>query len=329
MTVAELLHAGLSAQRRSRRPAGRRGRPPTGRSATCSPARSSAGSSRCRPRRTFAGTLRPYQERGLAWLDVPAVGSGSAASSPTTWAWARRSSCWPCCCATPAPDAADAAGLPDVAGRQLAARGGPVRARRCGCTSTTAPSGPRGRQFAAAVAGADLVITTYALAARDAAALAEIDWHRVVLDEAQAIKNAATRQAVAVRALPARHRIAVTGTPVENRLADLWSHHGVRQPRSARQRRRPSSSASPSRSSGAATRRRPSGCAGSPARSSCAGVKTDKSIIADLPEKLEMEVLCNLTAEQAALYQAVVDDMLDADRAAARASSGAGWCWPR
>ncbi len=53
--------------------------------------------------------------------------------------------------------------------------------------------------------------------------LAGIDWHRVVVDEAQAIKNAATRQAEAVRALPARHRVAVTGTPVENRLADLWS----------------------------------------------------------------------------------------------------------
>ena len=58
-------------------------------------------------------------------------------------------------------------------------------------------------------------------------------------------------------------------------------------------------------------------------------LKTDKSIISDLPDKLEMEVLCNLTAEQASLYQAVVDDMLDRDRADARASSGAAWCWPR
>ena len=81
----------------------------------------------------------------------------------------------------------------------------------------------RGRAFAAAVAGADLVITTYALAARDAAALRRIDWRRVVVDEAQAIKNAATKQATAIRSIPAGTRIAVTGTPVENRLADLWS----------------------------------------------------------------------------------------------------------
>jgi non-specific serine/threonine protein kinase len=128
----------------------------------------------------------------------------------------------------------------------------------------------RGKKFLSAVDGADLVITTYALAARDAAALAEVDWHRVVVDEAQAIKNAATRQAVAVRGLPARHRIAVTGTPVENRLADLWSimefaNPGCWAPRPA------SRAASPSRSSAAATRRRPSASSGSPGRSCCAG----------------------------------------------------------
>ena len=63
----------------------------------------------------------------------------------------------------------------------------------------------------------------------------------MVLDEAQAIKNAATRQAEAVRALPARHRIAVTGTPVENRLADLWSIMEFANPGPARHRPRRSS----------------------------------------------------------------------------------------
>ena len=72
----------------------------------------------------------------------------------------------------------------------------------CGCTSTTAPSGPR-EEFTEAIAGCDLVITTYALAARDAADLRKIAWRRVVVDEAQAIKNAATKQATAIRSLPA------------------------------------------------------------------------------------------------------------------------------
>ncbi len=58
-------------------------------------------------------------------------------------------------------------------------------------------------------------------------------------------------------------------------------------------------------------------------------LKTDKTVIADLPDKLEMKVFCNLTAEQASLYQAAVDDMMARIEAAEPASSGAGSCWPR
>jgi non-specific serine/threonine protein kinase len=167
----------------------------------------------------------------------------------------------------------------------------------------------KGKKFATAVSGADLVITTYALAARDAAALADVNWHRIVVDEAQAIKNAATRQATAVRSLPAQHRIAVTGTPVENRLADLWSIMEFANPgllgsaltfkaRFAEPVERRGDEAAAERLrrlTGPFILRR---------------VKTDKSIISDLPDKIEMEVVCNLTAEQASLYQAVLDDMM-------------------
>ena len=91
----------------------------------------------------------------------------------------------------------------------------------------------RGKEFAAAVAANDLIVTTYALAARDAADLRRIAWRRVVVDEAQAIKNAATRQATAIRSLPAgspdrRHRHA-GGEPARRPVVDL----GVRQPRDA------------------------------------------------------------------------------------------------
>jgi SNF2 family DNA or RNA helicase len=167
----------------------------------------------------------------------------------------------------------------------------------------------RGRRFTDAVADADLVITTYSLAARDAAALAEITWHRVVVDEAQAIKNAATRQAVAVRALPARHRIAVTGTPVENRLADLWSIMEFANPGLL------GSAASFKRAYAEPVERRGDEVAAERLRRLTGPfvlrrVKTDKSIISDLPDKIEMEIVCNLTAEQASLYQAVVEDMM-------------------
>jgi SNF2 family DNA or RNA helicase len=161
----------------------------------------------------------------------------------------------------------------------------------------------------AALNAADLVITTYAIAVRDRDELAEITWGRVVCDEAQNIKNPGTRQARAVRSLPAGSRIALTGTPVENRLSELWSimeftspgllgpaekfrtefaipveRHGDEEV-SGRLRRL----------TGPFILRR---------------VKTDKTIISDLPEKQEMKVWCNLTPEQASLYQATVTDML-------------------
>jgi SNF2 family DNA or RNA helicase len=156
---------------------------------------------------------------------------------------------------------------------------------------------------------ADLVVTTYSLAARDFALLKDVEWERIVVDEAQAIKNAATRQAVAIRGLPARHRIAVTGTPVENRLADLWSlmefaNPGLLGPATTFKR-----------SYAVPIERHADADAAERLRRMTAPfilrrVKTDKSIISDLPEKLEMEVLCNLTGEQATLYQAIVDDMM-------------------
>jgi SNF2 family DNA or RNA helicase len=166
-----------------------------------------------------------------------------------------------------------------------------------------------GPDLAATVASADLVITSYGIAARDRAALAAVPWFRVVCDEAQNIKNARTRQAESVRSIPARSRIALTGTPVENRLTELWSIMefacpGLLGPAERfRQRfaipieRNADAEATEQlrRLTGPFILRR---------------VKTDKSVIADLPDKLEMKVWCNLTPEQASLYQATVDDMM-------------------
>jgi hypothetical protein len=166
-----------------------------------------------------------------------------------------------------------------------------------------------GADFRLAVGDAHLVVTTYGLALRDHAELAAVDWHRVVIDEAQAIKNAGTKQARAVRAIEAPHRIALTGTPVENRLADLWSIMEFTNPgllgsaelfkeRFAKPIERHGSEAAAERlrrATGAFVLRR---------------LKTDPMIISDLPEKVEMKVVCNLTKEQASLYQATVDEML-------------------
>jgi superfamily II DNA or RNA helicase len=172
-----------------------------------------------------------------------------------------------------------------------------------------------GDDLAAAVAGAGLVLTTYGVATRDREALSKIRWARVICDEAQNIKNAGTRQAQAVRAIPAGSRIALTGTPVENRLSDLWSLMEFTSPGllgSAEKFRQrfaiPIERAGDEEATGQLRRvtgpfilRR---------------LKTDKTIIADLPDKLEMKVWCNLTPEQASLYQATVDDMMERIEAA-------------
>ncbi|MFG3620526.1 DEAD/DEAH box helicase [Nocardia sp. NPDC047654] len=160
-----------------------------------------------------------------------------------------------------------------------------------------------------AVAAADLVITTYALLARDAEELGRQDWDRVVLDEAQHIKNAGTRQARAARSLPARHRLALTGTPVENRLEELRSIMDFAMPKvlgSAQSfRARFAVPIERERDQNAISRLR-----WLTQPFVLRRVKTDPTVISDLPEKLEMTVRANLTVEQAALYQAVVDDML-------------------
>ncbi|MBX6748939.1 MAG: ATP-dependent helicase [Micromonosporaceae bacterium] len=305
MTVAELLHAGLHAD------GGPAGLPVVSVTAEGALGELLAGQvdRRLEPVPTpegFTGSLRPYQQRGLAWLAfleqlglgaILADDMGLGKSATILALLLHRRAAAPTLLVCPMS-------LVGNWQREVAKFAPQLRVHVHHGTERA-----RGKAFANAVAQADLVITTYALAARDATALASIDWHRIVVDEAQAIKNAATRQAVAVRSLPARHRIAVTGTPVENRLADLWSIMEFTNPGLLG-----SASAFRARFAEPIERRADEAAAERLRRLTgpfvLRRVKTDKSIIADLPEKVEMEVVCNLTAEQASLYQAIVDDMM-------------------
>ncbi|WP_428964305.1 SNF2-related protein [Micromonospora fluostatini] len=259
------------------------------------------------PPPSFTGTLRPYQRRGLAWLAfLQSLGLGGILADDMGLGKTVQ------LLALLAGDPPQAGPTLLVCPMSLVGNWQREAARFTPDLRVHVHHGAeraRGEEFAAAVHDADLVLTTYAVAARDAVDLAGVDWHRVVVDEAQAIKNAATRQAEAVRALPARHRVAVTGTPVENRLADLWSimqfaNPGLLGPASSFKQ----SYAVPIERHGDATTaarlRRITG------PFVLRRLKTDSSIISDLPEKLEMEVVCTLTAEQAALYRSVVDEML-------------------
>ncbi len=155
---------------------------------------------------------------------------------------------------------------------------------------------------------ADLVITTYGMLTR-LEGLRQREWNVVVLDEAQAIKNAGTRQARAVKELKAKARFALTGTPVENRAGDLWSIFDFLNPGLL--------------GSASAFSRFIRGREGAgqpdygPLRALTRPyilrrLKTDKRVIADLPDKTEVRAWCALTKNQAALYQKAVSELADA-----------------
>ncbi len=163
-----------------------------------------------------------------------------------------------------------------------------------------------GKAFARAVQGADVVVTSYSLLHRDYADLRKVGWAGLVLDEAQNIKNPDTRQAQAARALQADYRIALTGTPIENHVGELWSimdflNSGLLGKRSAFRDTffRPIQSGT---DPGARTRLRRA-----TAPFILRRLKTDRLIIADLPEKVEAKVYCPLTSEQARLYEEVLE----------------------
>ncbi|RKN50965.1 DEAD/DEAH box helicase [Micromonospora endolithica] len=259
------------------------------------------------PPPSFVGTLRPYQRRGLAWLAfLQSLGLGGVLADDMGLGKTVQ------LLALLAGDPPDAGPTLLVCPMSLVGNWQREAAKFAPALRVHVHHGAeraRAAAFTTAVHDADLVLTTYSVAARDAVDLAGVDWHRVVVDEAQAIKNASTRQAEAVRALPARHRIAVTGTPVENRLADLWSimqfaNPGLLGPAATFKKRYAEPIERHGDADAAERLRRITG------PFVLRRLKTDSSIISDLPEKLEMEVVCNLTAEQAALYRVVVDDML-------------------
>jgi non-specific serine/threonine protein kinase len=279
----------------------------------------------------FSGELRPYQERGLGWLTflghlglgaclADDMGLGKTAQLLALLVDERARAAL-----TPSgPQQARPAGSARRSSRQklgptlvvcpmsLVGNWQREAARFAPKLAVYVHHGPGrlvGTEFTRRVGRVDLVLSTYGLVTRDIELLSRVRWHRVVLDEAQQIKNSAARTTQSARSIPAQRRIAMTGTPVENRLSELWSIMEFLNPgvlgseRSFRER-----FADPIERGGddevAAKLRRITG------PFILRRLKTDRSIIADLPEKLEMKEFCVLTREQATLYQAVVDDML-------------------
>ncbi|HEX9042844.1 MAG TPA: DEAD/DEAH box helicase [Trebonia sp.] len=285
----------------------------------------------------FQGTLRPYQQRGLSWLSflgrlgIGAILADDMGLGKTVQLLSMLVSfggTTPRC----APDGSAIVSGARSSPREENASGedGPTGPTLLICPMSLTGNWQReaerftpelavhvhhgadrlaGEELAAALAGADLVITTYQTAARDLAALSQVRWARVVCDEAQAIKNHLSRQAKAVRSLPAASRIALTGTPVENQLSELWSIMEFANPgllgaeKAFRER-----FAVPIERHGSEEAARELRRVTQPFV--LRRLKTDKAIISDLPDKQEMKVWCNLTQEQASLYAATVADML-------------------
>jgi SNF2 family DNA or RNA helicase len=172
-----------------------------------------------------------------------------------------------------------------------------------------------GEAFLAAAQEYDVIISTYGLARRDVDDLAQVSWSDLILDEAQNIKNPQAKQTQAIRTLPAANRIALTGTPVENRLSELWSIMQFLNPGflGSQARFRQDFSLPIERYQDKRAAEQLKGLVGP---FILRRVKTDPTIIQDLPDKLEMKVYCNLTAEQATLYEAVVQESLERIRSA-------------
>ena len=151
----------------------------------------------------------------------------------------------------------------------------------------------------------DVVLTSYGTLPRQSW-LQEPQWHTVILDEAQAIKNAGSRQSKTSKSLRAMHRVALTGTPIENRLSDLWSlfdfinpgllgsFQQFKQFSKALEQRETEQYAPLRRLVQPYILRR---------------LKTDKTVISDLPDKSEVLAWCGLTKRQAVLYQKNVNEL--------------------
>ena len=253
----------------------------------------------------FAGELRPYQRRGLAWLRfLDRLGLGGCL--------------------------ADDMGLGKTATTlaHLLTRPGPHlvvcplsvvhnwRAEAARFTPSMRVVVHHGAERAAdgELDGAELVITTYGLLPRDLEHLGAVSWSTVVADEAQMIKNPATHAAKALRALGAGQKLALTGTPVENRLADLWAILDAVNPGllGSRERFR--------HRFGKPIERDGDGEAAARLRRITQPFvlrrsKADRSLVPDLPDKIEQIAWAGLSKEQAVLYQHVVDQLL-ADAAA-------------
>ena len=264
------------------------------------------------PPADLQATLRPYQQRGFEWLAFMTgrgfgavladdMGLGKTLQVLTLIVWAKVES-------STDPAGTGSTGPTLVVAPTTLVDNWAREAAKFAPSLTVRIHHGSGRAKDPDFSGANLVLTTYGVVTRDIEKLAELPFARLVFDEAQAVKNPTTRAARAVRALKCSNRIALTGTPMENHLSELWAIMDLVNPGvlgSSRSFRH--NFAMPIETKGDEAAMAKLQRVTSPFI--LRRVKTDPRIAADLPEKVEQEMVVPLTAEQAALYRAYVDEM--------------------
>ena len=267
--------------------------------------------------RCFDGELRPYQKTGVSWLAfldrfglgaclADDMGLGKTIQMIALWLHERERS---------SGETADIDGPGPtllIVPTSLVANWVREIERFAPSLKVHVNHGPeraRGESFREIVRACDVVITTYGLVSRDRDTLVNVHWHRVVLDEAQYIKNPPTKQTRTIRSLRTGRRVALTGTPVENRLAELWSimeflNPGYLGP-AGEFRQLFAVPIERHRDPVQAERLR-----GLVQPFVLRRLKTDPTVISDLPDCLETKEYATLTNEQAALYERTVNSML-------------------
>jgi len=264
--------------------------------------------------KTFSGTLRPYQERGLSWLGflrqfqfgaclADDMGLGKTIETialllhdKERWTSANKSS------------------PPSLLVCPMSIVGNWFHELKRFSSSLKVlihhgNSRQTGKDFEKTIRSYDIILTTFSLIYRDKDEIVPVYWNYIIVDEAQNIKNHNTKQTQAIKQLRGIHKLALTGTPVENRLTELWSIMDFLNPGYLGGQKefhtsfeRPIVKMQNNDQANILKRiiqpfilRR---------------LKTDKTIIQDLPEKVETKVRTNITPEQASIYQGLVDIMM-------------------
>ncbi|OLS14954.1 MAG: SNF2 family helicase [Promethearchaeota archaeon CR_4] len=264
--------------------------------------------------KTFTGILRPYQERGLSWLAFLrqfqfgaclADDMGLGKTIETITLLLHDKDRWNSAKKTPPPSLL-------VCPMSIVGNWFHELKRFSSSLKVLIHHGnsrQTGKDFEKTIQSKDIILTTFSLVHRDIDEMLPIYWNYIIVDEAQNIKNHNTKQTQAIKLLRGIHKLALTGTPVENRLTELWSIMDFLNPGYLGGQKefhtsfeRPIAKMQNNDKAGVLKRiiqpfilRR---------------LKTDKTIIQDLPEKVETKVRCNITPEQASIYQGLVDLMM-------------------